>query len=129
MAMLQPDIIRQPVRRPVRRAGKFFLSLTFLLAACQQGELAVTDSGQWGTIKSADVAAACTLTALGTDATLRTIKPNEALEIRAVTQRAGAPVYIITLTRVDSGLTMVQLRAQDEKASRRAKTAVQPCIG
>ena len=69
------------------------------------------------------------MTALGSDATLRTIKPNEALEIRSNTQRAGAPVYIITLTRVNSGLTMVQLRAQDEKASRRAKAAAQSCIG
>ena len=100
-----------------------------LLAACQQGELAVSDSGQWGTIKSADATAACTMTGLGTDATVRTIRPNEAIEIRSNAQRAGAPMYIITLTRVDSGLTMVQLRAQDEKASRRAKTAVQPCIG
>jgi len=128
MTLLQPDIIRPSTRRPVCGVGIFLISLS-LLAACQEGELAVTESGRWGTIKSADVTAACTMTALGSDATLRTIKPNEALEIRSNTQRAGAPVYIITLTRVDSGLTMVQLRAQDEKASRRAKAAAQSCIG
>ena len=89
----------------------------------------MTDSGQWGTVKGTDAVAACAMTALGTDATVRTVTPNQALEIRSNAQRAGAPVYIITVTRVDSGLTMVQLRAQDEKASRRAKTAVQPCIG
>src|SRR4051794_30726706 len=122
MTLLQPDIIRPSARRPVRGVGIFLIFLS-LLTACQEGELAITESGRWGTIKSADVAAACTMTALGSDATLRTIKPNEALEIRSNTQRAGAPVYIITLTRVDSGLTMVQLRAQDEKASRRAKAA------
>jgi hypothetical protein len=126
MALLQPDIIRARVGGPVRLGGIFFVG-ALLLAACQQGELAVSDSGQWGTIKSAD--ATGTMTALGTDATVRTIRPNEAIEIRSNAQRAGAPMYIITLTRVDSGLTMVQLRAQDEKASRRAKTAVQPCIG
>jgi len=128
MALLQPDIIRARVGGTVRLGGIFFVG-ALLLAACQQGELAVSDSGQWGTIKSADATAACTMTALGTDATVRTIRPNEAIEIRSNAQRAGAPMYIITLTRVDSGLTMVQLRAQDEKASRRAKTAVQPCIG
>jgi hypothetical protein len=128
MTLLQPDIIRPSARPPVRGVGIFLIFLS-LLAACQEGELAITESGRWGTIKSADVAAACTMTALGSDATLRTIKPNEALEIRSNTQRAGAPVYIITLTRVDSGLTMVQLRAQDEKASRRAKAAAQSCIG
>ena len=128
MTLLQPDIIRPSARRPVRGVGIFLIFLS-LLTACQEGELAITESGRWGTIKSADVAAACTMTALGSDATLRTIKPNEALEIRSNTQRAGAPVYIITLTRVNSGLTMVQLRAQDEKASRRAKAAAQSCIG
>ena len=129
MTMLQPDIIRPSVRRPVRRVGIFLITLSLLLTACQEGELAVTDSGRWGTIKSADATAACTMTALGTDATLHTIKPNQAIEIRSNTQRAGVPVYIITLTRVDFGLTMVQLRAQNEKASRRAKAAAQSCIG
>jgi hypothetical protein len=103
--------------------------MPLMLAACEQLELAVTDSGQWGTVKSADAIAACTMTALGTDASVRTIKPNQAIEIRSNAQRAGTPMYIITVTRVDSGLTMVQLRAQDEKASRRAKTAAQSCIG
>ena len=42
------------------------------------------------------------MTALGTDATLHTIKPNQAIEIRSNTQRAGVPVYIITLTRYTS---------------------------
>jgi hypothetical protein len=128
MALLQPDIIRARVGGPVRLAGISFLA-ALLLTACQEGELAVTDSGQWGTVKGTDAVAACAMTALGTDATVRTVRPNQALEIRSNAQRAGAPVYIITVTRVDSGLTMVQLRAQDEKASRRAKTAVQPCIG
>jgi hypothetical protein len=129
MASLQPDIIGLSTGRPVWCAGIFFVLMPLMLAACEQLELAVTDSGQWGTVKSADAIAACTMTALGTDASVRTIKPNQAIEIRSNAQRAGTPMYIITVTRVDSGLTMVQLRAQDEKASRRAKTAAQSCIG
>src|SRR5262245_29086439 len=128
MALLQPDILPPPACGALRRNGMCVIFISLMLAACEQGELAVTDSGQWGTVKSTDAIAACTMTALGTDATVHTITPNQALEIRSNAQRAGSPMYIITVTRVDSGLTMVQLRAYDEKASRRAKAAVEPCI-
>jgi hypothetical protein len=101
-----------------------------MLVACEDGELAVTDSGQWGTVKSAEAAAACTVTALGSDVAVRKIEgPKQIIEIRSTAERAGAPVYIITVTRVDSGLTMIQLRAQDFKASLRAKAAAESCIG
>ncbi len=55
--------------------------------------------------------------------------PKQTIEIRSKALRAGAPVYIITVTRVDSGLTMIQLRAQNYKASLRAKAAAESCIG
>jgi hypothetical protein len=102
-----------------------------MLVACEDGELAVTDSGQWGTIKSAEAAAACTATALGDEVTVHRIAaaPKQTIEIHSRAMQAGAPVYIITVTRVDSGLTMIELRASDHKASLRAKAAAESCIG
>jgi hypothetical protein len=130
MALLQLDIIRPASSRPGHGIGIFLLVIASMLVACEDGELAVTDSGQWGTVKSAEAAAACTVTALGSDVAVRKIEgPKQIIEIRSTAERAGAPVYIITVTRVDSGLTMIQLRAQDFKASLRAKAAAESCIG
>jgi hypothetical protein len=111
--------------------GIFLFFIALMLAACEEGSLAVTDSGRWGTIKSAEAAAACTATALGNEVTVHTIAaaPKQTIEIHSKAVRAGAPVYIITVTRVDSGLTMIELRAQDYKASLRAKAAAESCLG
>ena len=116
--------------RPVCLGGMFLLFTASMIAACQQGEIAVSDSGQWATTRSVEATAACALTALGNDVTVRTIEqPKHGIEIRSNAVRASAPIYIITITRVETGLTMVQLHDQKEKASRRAKAAAQSCIG
>jgi hypothetical protein len=129
----------------VRAVGIFLFFIVLTLAACEDSTLtlnesglwggeqpiAVTDSGRWGTIKSADAAATCTAAKLGNEVTVQRIAaaPKQTIEIHSKVMQAGAPVYIITVTRVDSGLTMIQLRASDHKASLRAKAAAESCLG
>ena len=116
------------------RAVEFLLFSALMLAAGGDGfaaSLAVTDSGRWGTIKSAEAAASCTAAKLGKEATVHRIAgaPKQTIEIHAKAMQAGAPVYIITVTRVDSGLTMIEMRASDYNASLRAKAAAESCLG
>jgi hypothetical protein len=128
----------------VGAVGIFLFFIALVLAACEDSTLtlsesglwggprpiAVTDSGRWGTVKSADAAASCTAAALGNEVTVHRIAaPKQTIEIHSKVMQAGAPVYIITVTRVDSGLTMIELRASDHKASLRAKAAAESCIG
>jgi hypothetical protein len=115
----------------VRAVEIFVLSIALTVAACSDGSLAVTDSGRWATVKSADAAASCIAAALGTDATAHRISaaPRPTTEIHAKVTQAGAPVYIISVTRVESGLTMIELRASDHQASLRAKAAAASCLG
>jgi hypothetical protein len=131
--------------RPVATVGIFLFFIALTLAACEDSTLtltesglwggprpiAVTDSGRWGTVKSAEAAASCTAAALGNEVTVHRIAaaPKQTIEIHSKVMQAGAPVYIITVTRVDSGLTMIELRASDHKASLRAKAAAESCIG
>jgi hypothetical protein len=123
----------------------FLFFIVLMLAACEDSTLTlsesglwgedrpitVTDSGRWGTIKSAEAAATCTAAALANEVTVHRIAsaPKQTIEIHSKVMQAGAPVYIITVTRVDSGLTMIQLRASDHKASLRAKAAAESCLG
>jgi len=131
VSLLQLDIIRPCDGRPVRGVEIFLFFIALMLAACEEGSLVVTESGRWGTVKSAEAAAACTATALGDEVTVHRIAaaPKQTIEIRSKALRAGAPVYIVTVTRVDSGMTMIELRGQNYKASLRAKAAAESCIG
>ena len=100
------------------------------VAGCGELELAVTDSGQWGTTKGVEATAACTVSALRDGVTVRSLRaPRRALEISSTIKRSGQPMYIITVTRVDSGFTMVELRSQHPNWSNRARMAAQSCIG
>ena len=91
----------------------------------------MTESGRWGTIKSAEAAAACTAAALGDGVTVHRIvaAPKQTIEIHSKASRAGAPMYIVTVTRVDPDLTMIELRAQNYSISVGAKAAAESCIG
>ena len=118
----------------MRAAEICLFFITLMLWAHGDGHaasMAVTDSGRWGTIKSAEAAASCTAAKLGKEVTVHRIAsaPRQTIEIHSKAMQAGAPVYIITVTRVDSGLTMIEMRASDYKASLRAKAAAESCLG